>query len=83
MINSAVYAILLNGVLYMDGWGGKRVGAGRPKGAKTKSGGERKYADLHIWITRRAVEYLKAQAAGKGISVSRLVVEKMVPENER
>lgn len=57
-------------------WGGIRPNSGRPKGDKI-------YKNITIAGSESEIENIKEQAVENGKSISRFVIEKIVPENIR
>ncbi len=61
---------------HSENWGGKRPNSGRPKG-------EIVYKNITISGAEKEINSIKEQAWEDGKSISRFVIEKIVPEELR
>lgn len=57
-------------------WGGKRVGAGRPKGSRNRT----RYGSLHITGKVEDIEMIKDMARKEKSTVSRLIIDTLKKE---
>lgn len=57
-------------------WGGKRIGAGRPKGSRNRV----RYGNLHITGKVEDIEMIKEMARKENVTVSRLIIDTLKKE---